>query len=108
MLIVAFYLLIDFSAFAERLRERGIERDSELTERLLEETGVALLPGSNFGIGAGALTARLSYVDFDGALALAEAELVPRDRQLDDAFLERCCQNVIAAVERICGWIAGP
>lgn len=65
-----FYLLCDFSCFAESLARRGIHRDSELCDRLLSEAGVALLPGSKFGLPARALTARLAYVDFDGAAAL--------------------------------------
>lgn len=65
-----FYLLCDFSCFADSLLRRGIQRDSELCDRLLTETGVALLPGSKFGLPARALTARLAYVDFDGAGAL--------------------------------------
>lgn len=65
-----FYLLLDFSPFAERLAQRGLSSDTELCERLLGETGVALLPGSSFGVQSDALTARLAYVDFDGRAAL--------------------------------------
>ena len=66
-----FYLLCDFRCHAETLARRGIASDSDLCERLLEDQGVALLPGSAFGLPAGALTARLAYVDFDGEAALA-------------------------------------
>ena len=38
-----------------------------LTERVLREAGVALLPGSAFGCPPDQLTARLAYVDFDGS-----------------------------------------
>ncbi len=70
----AFYMLLDFSPFAERLARRRLVTDLALCDRLLVETGVALLPGSAFGMPAAALTARLAYVDFDGAAALAEPE----------------------------------
>ena len=66
-----FYLLCDFSCHAETLARRDIKNDSDLCERLLEDRGVALLPGSAFGLPEGALTARLAYVDFDGGTALA-------------------------------------
>ena len=65
-----FYMLCDFSPHAESLATRGIHSDIALCDRLLAETGVALLAGSNFGMPPEALTARLAYVDFDGAAAL--------------------------------------
>ena len=66
-----FYLLCDFSCCADSLLERGIQLDTELCDSLLSEAGVALLPGSKFGLPARSLTARLAYVDFDGTAALA-------------------------------------
>jgi aspartate aminotransferase len=36
----------------------------------MEETGVALLPGSAFGMPADSLTTRLAFVDFDGSQIL--------------------------------------
>lgn len=69
-----FYLLLDFSPFAEELAKRNISTDTQLCDRLLDEEGVALLPGTAFGMPSDALTARLAYVDFDGQAALDEAE----------------------------------
>ncbi|MCY4465202.1 MAG: aminotransferase class I/II-fold pyridoxal phosphate-dependent enzyme [Chloroflexi bacterium] len=81
-----FYLLCDFSCFTDSLLERGIQRDTELCDRLLSEAGVALLPGSKFGLPAGALTARLAYVDFDGAAALetlrAKEDILPHAEKM--------------------------
>ena len=71
-----FYLLLDFSPFAERLAQRGILTDERLCEQLLDESGVALLPGKAFGMPEVALTARLAYVDFDGEAALADADRI--------------------------------
>ncbi|MGB8714329.1 MAG: pyridoxal phosphate-dependent aminotransferase [Onishia taeanensis] len=65
-----FYLYPDFEAHREALAQRGITTGSELTEVLLDECGVALLPGSAFGAPAERLTVRLAYVDFDGAALL--------------------------------------
>ena len=77
-----FYLLVDFSPFAASLAVRGIKTDKQLCEQLLDEAGVALLPGSAFGMAPEALTARLAYVDFDGEAALKsvnEFEFVASD-----------------------------
>ena len=69
-----FYLLLDFSPFAAPLVRRGISTDEQLCEGLLEESGVALLPGKAFGVPEEALTARMAYVDFNGEATLKDAE----------------------------------
>lgn len=66
----AFYLLLDFSPFEEKFRSMGIETDQQLCEQLIDDIGVALLPGTSFGLPSRAFTARLAYVDFDGVSAL--------------------------------------
>jgi aspartate aminotransferase len=101
----AFYLFPDFDAYRDRLKERGITSSRELCERLLKETGVAILPGSEFGRPQTELTARIAYVDFDGASALATAETLPRDKPLDEGFLRTYCGCVLTAVERMCEWL---
>jgi aspartate aminotransferase len=101
-----FYLFPDFSPLAERLAGRGIASSADLCERLLEETGVAILPGSSFGRDASELTARLAYVDFDGARALAAAETLGPEAAIDAAFLEQHCGRTLAGVERLCKWLA--
>lgn len=97
-----FYLFLDFGPVAERLRERGLSRSKELCEALLKDTGVAVLPGKEFGRPAHELTARLAFVDFDGAAALeASAE-----ETVDDSFVERHCRRTVEGVRRICQWVA--
>jgi aspartate aminotransferase len=100
----AFYLFPDFSPGAARLAERGIRSNRELCERLLQDTGVAILPGSDFGRPEEELTARLAYVDFDGARVLAAAESQPLDEPLGGQFLATYCGNVVRAIELICEW----
>ena len=67
-----FYLFPDFSAFTEKLKGRGIETSEQLTTALMEETGIALLPGSAFGMSQTSLTTRLAFVDFDGSHTLSQ------------------------------------
>ncbi len=100
----AFYLLPSFAPGAERLRARGITTSGQLCERLLEDTGVAILPGSHFGRPEEELTARLAYVDFDGAQALAASQLLPLDEPLNGQFLQTYCGGVLAAIDRISKW----
>ncbi len=100
-----FYLFPDFGAKADRLRARGITTSVELCERLLEETGVAILPGRDFGRPAEELTARLAYVNFDGRRALEAVEQLPPDTMLDDGFLRRYCGGALEAIDRLCDWL---
>ena len=103
----AFYLFPDFEPFREALRARGIGTSVELCERLLGDTGVAVLPGAAFGRADEELTARLAYVDFDGAAALAAVETLPRDAPVGDDFLATYCGEVIGGVRRMAAWARG-
>ena len=64
-----------------------------------------MLPGVDFGRPASELTARLSYVDFDGARALAAAEFSTHDQPLNEDFVMEYCPHVVQAVDRICAWL---
>lgn len=100
-----FYIFPDFSPFKEKLQYRKIHTSADMCKRLLEETGVAILPGSNFGRKPEELTARLSYVDFDGKAALEALRSIPEDRPLSEDFLMRNCGHVMKAMDRISEWM---
>ncbi len=100
----AFYLFPDFSPMAEPLAVAGIATSQQLAEQLLTDTGVAVLPGVDFGRPASELVARLAYVDFDGGAALAAAEGI--DGELDEEFVRAWCARTVEAVERICDWLS--
>ena len=104
----AFYLFPDFTPFQESLRQDGITSSDIFCERLLQDTGVSILPGTAFQRPAGELTARLAYVGFDGAKALAASETLPLDQALPDDFLESWCGDVIEAIERTVEWVTAP
>lgn len=101
----AFYLFPDFSAFASKLEARGIRTSAELTNQLLDDTGVAILPGSEFGRPAEELTARLAFVDFHGEGALSAISEVPRTRDPNGSFLAAHCGRVLEGVDRLCDWL---
>jgi aspartate aminotransferase len=67
-----FYILLDFSPYQQILSDIGISSDVEICQKVLKETGVALLPGISFGLPPNSLAARLAFVDFDGKAALAD------------------------------------
>lgn len=102
-----FYVFLDFSPHRETLAGRGIKDGPTLCERLIEEAGVAILPGAAFGQSRSDLTARLAFVDFDGAGALAASEIISLDHALPDDFAERHCKNIVEGAKRIGQWLQG-
>ncbi|WP_022849866.1 pyridoxal phosphate-dependent aminotransferase [Limisalsivibrio acetivorans] len=100
-----FYLFPDFEPLREKLEKKGIYTSSELCETILNEAGVAMLPGSEFGRPEKELTVRLAYVDFDGARAITAAEQIPSEEELNGEYLRTYCGNVVKAIEKVCDWI---
>jgi len=97
-----FYLFPDFSLFRDLLFERGIQTSRDLCKHLLDEAGVACLPGTDFGRPATELTVRMAYVDFDGDQALRAAA---SGAAVDEGFLQEYCPNLLNAMDRIEGWL---
>jgi aspartate aminotransferase len=101
----AFYLFPDFERFRDRLAARGISSSPALCARLLQETGVAILPGTEFGRDPEELTVRIAYVDFDGARALAALEVLGAEAPVTEDFLRAHCAAVLEAHERLVAWL---
>jgi aspartate aminotransferase len=102
----AFYLFADFEYYREKLEKYEVFTSVELCRRLLEQSGVAILPGSDFGRQPEELTARVAYVNFDGEKALRAAQSKYPDKALDVAFLSTYCPNVIKAATVIQDWLS--
>lgn len=100
-----FYVFPDFASKAPSLLERGITTSQELCNRLLTDTGVALLPGRHFNMPMDSLTARLAFVDIDGGDALAAATGEPKAEPLPDRFFEQHAGRTLAGVDRLCDWL---
>ncbi len=100
-----FYLFPDFKEYDEKLKSRGITTSHEFCEHLLEETGIAILPGRDFGRVPEELTARLAYVNFEGKKALEAANQIPFALPLDDNFLYSYCSGPVVAIEILCNWL---
>ena len=83
---------------------RGVTNAGSLCAALLEATGVAVLPGSDFGLPASDLTLRLAYVDFDGAAALHAAG---PQVELDSAWLSAHCPRVVEGIDKMSEWVQG-
>ncbi|MFV2016342.1 MAG: aspartate aminotransferase, partial [Candidatus Heimdallarchaeota archaeon] len=83
--------------------KHNITTSTELTEKLLIDTGVAIIPGENFGRFEGELNARIAYVDFNGKLVLEASR--NESRPLNSSFLKEYCPNVKTAIGKITDWV---
>jgi len=101
-----FYIFPDFEFYREQLNNKGIHTGRELCERLLQDTGVAMLPGVDFGRPPEELSARIAYVDFNGAEAMnASTVLLENHKDDHDHFVTAYCPNITSAVERLGNWL---
>ena len=74
---------------------------SEMCKEILNKTGVAMLPGSDFGIDNKKMIARLSYTDFDGGDFLKNTS---GSKNLDTADLKKYAPNIVEGVSRLKEW----
>jgi len=74
---------------------------SEMCEEILNKTGVALLPGSDFGIKSKKMLARLSFTDFNGANFLKNTL---GSNKLDNADLKKNAPNIVDGVNALKQW----
>lgn len=100
-----FYLFPNFSHFRNEFHARNIFDSETLCQKILQDTGVAMLPGSAFGLPPEALFTRLAFVDFDGAKALEALSVMGPDAELGDAFLTQHCNRVVTAAKLVAQWL---
>ncbi|MDY0078102.1 MAG: aminotransferase class I/II-fold pyridoxal phosphate-dependent enzyme [Bacteroidales bacterium] len=99
----AFYLFPDFSFYREKLKARNILTSAEICDTLLDETGVAMLPGIDFGHQPDEFVARMAYVDFDGKLVLEQLQAYD-DKKLDEDFIRQNCPAIWDGVKALTDW----
>ena len=89
-----FYLFPEFT-------NAKFSSSSEMCKDILDKTGVALLPGSDFGLDKKRMIARLSYTDFDGSNFLRNTS---GSKNLDNADLEKYAPNIVEGVIKLKAW----
>jgi aspartate aminotransferase len=92
-----FYVMPDFS----KLLKHKYKSSSNFCKILLEETGVAVLPGSDFGFDPEKLIFRLSFVDFDGGKFL-NYSYSKENLNEDDLFL--FAPKITKGIQKIVDW----
>ena len=90
-----FYLFPEFT-------NAKFSTSSEMCNDILNKTGVALLPGSDFGLDSNKMIARLSYTDFDGSNFLKNTL---SSKNLDKEDLEKYAPNIVEGVIKLKKWL---
>ena len=89
-----FYLLPEFT-------NAKFSTSSEMCRDILNKTGVALLPGSDFGLASNRMLARLSYTDFNGNNFLKNTL---GSKKLDTADLKKNAPNIVEGIAALKDW----
>ena len=74
---------------------------SEMCESILNDTGVALLPGTDFGFNKSQMLARLSFTDFDGQDFMNNIE---DNQKIDNEHLMNFAPKIIEGVNKLKKW----
>ena len=89
-----FYLLPEFI-------NKKFSTSAELCNNILKETGVALLPGSDFGFSEKRMLARLSYTDFDGENFMKSTV---HNEEINDDMIKKYAPKIIKGTNRLKEW----
>ena len=90
----AFYLMPEF-------KNKKFKTSSKLCEAILNDTGVAMLPGSDFGFSPKKMLTRLSYTDFDG---IEFYRNVTNCKMIDDDMIKKFAPNIVEGVNKLSNW----
>ena len=80
---------------------KKFRNSTHFCETVLEETGVAMLPASDFGFNKKRLLTRLCYIDFDGNEFL-NADI--NGKKISDKIIEKYAPNVVEGVQKLSNW----
>ena len=95
-----FYMICDFSNVINNTHE--INNDKTLCQKILNDIGFAMLPGSDFGMDEDKLLSRIAFVDFDGSKAL---KMISKEKPSPDNFLDLTCPKIAKGISLLKDWI---
>ena len=93
-------MLCNFSK-VRKIRNYQFKNCQDMCQKILLETGFAMLPGSDFGMDNKKMIARLSYTDFDGAHFLKS---ISSSKNLDQVDLNEYAPNIVDGVNKLKEW----
>jgi len=89
-----FYLMPEFL-------NKKFNSSSEMCDSILNDTGVALLPGSDFGFDQNQMLARLSFTDFDGQDFMSKIE---ENQKIDNDRINELAPKIVEGVDKLKKW----
>ena len=89
-----FYLMPEFL-------NKKFNTSSEMCDSILHNTGVALLPGSDFGFKKNKMLARLSFTDFDGQKFMKE---IKDSEKIDNDAIKEFAPKIVEGVDKLKKW----
>mgnify|MGYP006414338239 CR=1 FL=1 len=89
-----FYLMPEFL-------NKKFNSSAEMCDSILNDTGVALLPGSDFGFDKNKMLARLSFTDFDGQKFMNKIDV---NQKIDDDLINEFAPKIIEGVDKLKKW----
>ena len=90
----AFYLMPEF-------KNKKFKNSAQLCDAILNDTGVAMLPGSDFGFNPKKMLTRLSYTDFDG---IEFFKNTLDHKTIDVKMVKRYAPNVVEGTTKLSNW----
>ena len=89
-----FYLMPEFS-------NKTFSTSPEMCDNLLKETGVVLLPGSDFGFDKKRMLARLSFTDFNGQDFMKN---IKGEKKIDNDLISKFAPKIIKGTNKLKKW----
>jgi aspartate aminotransferase len=89
-----FYLMPEFL-------NKKFNSSSEMCDSILNDTGVAMLPGTDFGFDQTRMLARLSFTDFDGQEFMDKIE---DNQKIDNNHIANFAPKIIEGVDKLKKW----
>ena len=90
-----FYLMPEFV-------NKNFSNSCEMCNEILVKTGVALLPGEDFGLPSEKMIARLSFTDFDGKKFMQNLN---NNTKVDENLLRKFAPKIVEGTKRLKGWV---
>ena len=90
-----FYLMPEFS-------NKSFSTSSKMCDNLLKETGVALLPGLDFGFDEKRMLARLSFTDFNGQEFMNNTK---DGKKIDNDLILKFAPKIAEGVDKLKKWL---
>ena len=82
--------------------DQKFQTSQEMCEDLLNNTGVVLLPGSDFGISKERMIARLSFTDFNGENFMKN---ISKNENISLNVISKLAPKVVEGTKRLKKWV---